>query len=204
MSDSNLLESIEKDAAGEAERILEQARQQADQRHREMERRIREMAAETDQAAARHGELAARRGDSLINTESRRLALKAREELNRRVLGRARELLSELMETPAYDQVLSRWIAEGALGVNLPEALVRCSFRETLTDHILRQAEKLILQETGRAVKLSPAQGDPLAEQGVEVSSPDRRISFNNQVSTRMRRYDQDLKRIISEALING
>jgi len=204
MSDSNLLESIEKDAADEAERILEQARQQADQRRGETERRIRELTEETDQAAARYGELAARRSESLINTESRRLALKAREELNRRVLGRAREILSDLMGTPAYDKVLARWIAEGALGVNLPEALVRCSFRENLTDQILRQAEKLILHETGRKVKLAPAPGDPLSEQGAEVISPDRRISFNNQVTTRMRRYDQDLKRIISEALING
>ena len=203
MSDSNLLESIEKDASGEAERILDQARQQADQRHRETERRIRELRDETDQAAARHAELAARRSESLINTESRRLALKSREELNHQVLSRARQILSETAGTPGYDRILSRWIAEGALGVNLPEALVRCSFRETLTDRILRQAEELILQETGRTVKLSPAEGDSLSEQGVEVSSPDRRISFNNQVSTRMRRYDQDLKRIISEALIN-
>jgi vacuolar-type H+-ATPase subunit E/Vma4 len=204
MSDSNLLESIEKDAAGEAERILEQARQQAEQRRRETDRRIREMKDETDQAVALYEERAVRRSESVINTESRRLALKAREELNRRVFGRARELLLEMPGTPAYNQVLARWIAEGALGVNRPEALVRCSFRETLTDDILRQAEALILQETGRTVHLSLMKGDPLTEQGVEVVSPDGRISFNNQVGTRIRRYDQDLKRIISEALING
>jgi vacuolar-type H+-ATPase subunit E/Vma4 len=204
MSDSNLLESIEQDAAGEAERILEQARQQAEQRRRETDRRIREMKDETDQAVALYEERAVRRSESVINTESRRLALKAREELNRRVFGRARELLLEMPGTPAYNQVLARWIAEGALGVNRPEALVRCSFRETLTDDILRQAEALILQETGRTVHLSLMKGDPLTEQGVEVVSPDGRISFNNQVGTRIRRYDQDLKRIISEALING
>ena len=198
MSDSNLLESIEQDAAGEAQRILEQARQQAEQRRRETERRIQELKDETDQTMALYEERAIRRSDSVINTESRRLALKAREDLNRRVYSRARDLLREMPRTPGYDRVLARWIAEGALGVNRPEALVRCSFRETLTDEILRQAEALILRETGRTVHLSPMDGDPLTEQGIEVVSPDGRISFNNQVSTRMRRYDHDLKRIIS------
>lgn len=201
MENNTLLNGIVKDAQSEAERILLQAQEQIEQRRRALEDQIRRLEEESEKALSQHRETAERRSLSVIKTEERRIALRAREDLGKRVIKEAVRQMAESIGNPEYGELLSRWIAEGALGVNRPEALVKCSFKETVTDEILRRAEALILETTGRTVGLSVADGEPLSEQGVVVTSADNRVAFNNQVSTRLRRYEQDVKRIISEAL---
>ena len=201
MEDNTLLNGIVQEAQAEAERILLQAEEQVKQRKASLTDQLKRQEDESERKIAQHRELQERRTLSLINTEERRILLRARESLTRRVIREARKQLEAAIEGPEYREILVRWIAEGALGVNREEAVVRCSFREKLDESILRDAEALVEKHTGRKVALSLSDEAPLSEQGVEISSPDQRVSFNNQVSTRLRRYDQDVKRIISEAM---
>jgi len=198
MEDNTLLTGIVNDAEEEAKRILTQAKTQADQRLAGMESQVSALKSKGDKAIAEHADLARRRNDSLINTEERRIALKAREDLGHRVIQGAKSLLLESISDSSYEDVMAKWIAEGVLGINENEAVVRCSFKEKLSDAILAKAEALVKEFTGRTVKLSHADGDPLSDQGVVVSSLDGKVSFNNQVNTRFRRYDQDVKGLIS------
>ncbi len=141
MENNTLLNGIVKDAEAEAERILLQAQQQVEQRRGALDGQIQKLKEESDKILARHRETAERRSLSVVNTEERRIALRARESLGQRVIKEAREQLLECIGSPEYGELMARWIAEGALGVNRPEAQVCCSFKETLTDEILRRAE---------------------------------------------------------------
>lgn len=201
MKDNSLLSGIVKDAQGEAERILLHAQRQVEQRRKAREEQIHGLTEESDRLLARKEEAAQGRTLSVIRTEERRIALRTREALGRRVIKEAVNRLADLVDRPEYREVLSRWIAEGALGVNRSEAVVRCSFRESLADSVLRRAEALVLEASGRRMELTADQGEPLSDQGVVLTSTDGRISFSNQVSSRFRRYGQDVNRIIGEAL---
>ena len=201
MKDNSLLAGIVKDAQDEAERILLRAQRQVEQRGKALEGQIRGLAEESDRLLSRKGEAAQGRILSMIRTEERRIALRTREALGRRVIKEAVNRLADMVDRPEYQEILARWIAEGALGVNCSEAVVRCSFREKLTDAVLRRAEVLVLEASGKEVRLTANQGDPLADQGVVLTSTDGRISFSNQVSSRLRRYGQDVSQIIGGVL---
>jgi hypothetical protein len=49
---------------------------------------------------------------------------------------------------------LVRWIAEAAIGLDRPEAIVNCSFREQIDADMLRSGERLVKETTGRDVSL--------------------------------------------------
>ena len=104
--------------------------------------------------------------------------------------------MAALVGTQAYRSVLIGWIAEAAIGLNSPEARVACSFRESLDEQMLRDAEQMVLRDTGKQVHLR-VHDEPLSAQGIEVSTPDGKIAFNNQVSTRLIRHERDLKELM-------
>jgi vacuolar-type H+-ATPase subunit E/Vma4 len=135
--------------------------------------------------------------------ESKRILLKLREEVLRRVLGRARDKLAAAVKQSGYRQVLLGWIVEAAIGLNAPEATASVSApeRALLDEALLHEAEDEIKQLTGRNVSLKAAEGDPLVGQGVVLASTDGRVIFNNQVSTRFLRYQSEIRQIVYEAL---
>ena len=134
-----------------------------------------------------------------LRLEGKRMTLKVREELLRRVIERARERLAALSEGSGYRRVLLDWVVEAAIGLNVPEAVVNASALERglLDQALLREAEAEVKQLTGRNLSLRLAAGDPLVGQGVVLKSADGRVEFNNQVSTRLLRYQSEIRKAV-------
>ena len=63
---------------------------------------------------------------------------------------------------------------------------------------MLREAEKLVKKETGADVSLS-LDSSRVSSPGVILTSIDGKVSYNNQLDVRMRRYSRDIRRIIQE-----
>ena len=74
--------------------------------------------------------------------------------------------------------------------------MVRCSFKEEITPLMLEKALQLVQSKTGRKIRLTFSD-NPLSAQGVVVSSLDGKIAYNNQVATRITRYDRELKELM-------
>ena len=68
----------------------------------------------------------------------------------------------------------------------------------TVTPEMLRAAEHLVKKETGADVQLS-IDPERLSGAGVVLSSMDGKVSYNNQLDVRMRRYSRDIRRIVQE-----
>jgi vacuolar-type H+-ATPase subunit E/Vma4 len=186
-------------AATQAARILEEARAKAEAQGQSVEAQAR----------------------SAVRMEDKRTSLKVREEALRQVLRAVRERLAALAGEQggvrgsggagsgaadgrrSYRSVLLGWIVEAAIGLNVPEATVRVSAREQryLDKELLQEAARRVKELTGREVTLEPAGGDPLVGQGVVLRSADGRLEFNNQVSTRLLRYQSEVRKIVFEAL---
>jgi vacuolar-type H+-ATPase subunit E/Vma4 len=209
----DLIAGITRDAEAEAERLLEEAREAAEERLQAAEGQGARILEEARAKAETQARTVHAQATSALRMESKRAALKVREEVLRRVLQAARDRLAAMVETPAgarvsgggasYGQILLGWIVEGAIGLNVPEAEVNVSARERafLEPELLRQAERTVKELTGRTVALKPAKGDPLPAQGVVLRSADGRLEFNNQVSTRLLRYQSEVRKKVFEAL---
>ena len=134
--------------------------------------------------------------ESTIRNLERKHEVSTSERLRTLVMSAVGKKMAALVATTSYRTVLIGWIAEAAIGLDKPEAIVACSFKETVDDAMLREAEKVITQSTGRRVQLHPNSAT-LTGQGIEVTSLDGKIAYNNQVSTRLIRHERKLKELM-------
>ncbi len=197
------MRGIEEDARAEAEKILSGASLAAGNRRQAAGRQAAEILGEARRKAQEQVEAIRRGGASTITVQTRRLALRLREEVIREILAQTSARLSRLADEPDYRPVLLDWIAEAAIGLNVPEAVVAVSERERkwLDAKLLREAEEKVRALTGQAVRLELSDQPALALQGVLLTSRDGRVAYNNQVPTRMLRSQPAIRRIIHDEL---
>lgn len=204
MNDSSnlLLKGIAENAEKDAEAIISQAKVNAEAIMREAEEK-----AISDEEKEK----------SILELKKRQLELKLESDKNN--LKRAHELKNldysynkvmafvekewnNLIESSSYEKILINWICEAAVGLNLNKAKVAFYNRAPVTDKMLREAEDILKSLTGIAIGLELDEVNTL-EFGVVLSSLDSKISYNNLVSVRSRRFNREIKKIIQDLVCN-
>lgn len=190
--------------------ILDDAKAKADQKLKAAQREADEIIAEAH-AKAESSVEAEKRGTS-VRLESIRLkeesakrnidrivALRSMDEGYEAVMKRVDEKLGELYDDKERSRdVLIHWIAEAGVGLGLKEAMVSSSPKNPVDESMLRSAEALVKDKTGAEIHLS-LDDSPSSAFGVVLSSLDGKISYNNQIDTRMRRMARNVKSIVQE-----
>lgn len=127
------------------------------------------------------------------------IALRSMDEGYEAIMKRVGEKLEALYaDKEKSREILIRWIAEAGVGLGLEEAMVSSSPKNPVDVSMLKAAEVLIKSKTGAAISLS-LDDRPCSEFGVVLSSLDGKISYNNQIDTRMRRMARNVKSIVQE-----
>ena len=189
--------------------ILSEAEAKAEEIIRKAEEECASIIAEADERAERESQLEERsfsvrlerikeREESARKNIDRLSELKVLDSAYNLVLKEVQKRLDSLVSSPDFRSILVSWIAEAAIGLDRKEARVSFSEKAPVDDQMLRDAEAEVLRRTGASVSLSE---DPerLSEGGVSVSSLDGKVSYNNQLPVRIRRFQRDIKRIIQE-----
>ena len=197
MEERRLLDGIIKQAEEDCRKIHERAEQTVDGKNDALEARMARMTAETDARISKKLLEIEKHADSSIQSEKRRKKLKIREEINAGVIDLFYKKIEKRIGSREYDDFLSKLIAEGAIAVDDAEVEVSCSFKEKLTPAILKKAISHVENHTGRIVNISIAGTEPLSAQGIVVKSKNGRINYSNRISSRLRRFDEDIKQII-------
>jgi vacuolar-type H+-ATPase subunit E/Vma4 len=200
---SALIEGIVQDASREAEKVLADAKKSASDRRKVADSQAAAIRKEGEELARRQAEEIASSQERTIAVELRRTRLRLREEMIARTLEGVRARLAALVGKPEYRQILADWITEAAIGLNAPGAEVNASKveRELIDNRLLRDAEKQVLKESGVEVALTLAEAPPHSLQGVTLTASDGRTAFNNQVETRLLRYQSEIRKIIHDRL---
>lgn len=173
----------EEDARLQAAKILEEAHLRSD-KELEAERKA-------SQQKLRQVEL---RLQANMASVKRKASLRQIDESYLSVMRRIREK----MQCKMIEPYLSSWIAEAALGLDLKEAKVSSSKQCPVTEKHLKEAAQLVKKHTGSEVVLS-LDPKPIRSLGVVLSSLDDKVSFNNQVEIRLRRFDRVIRTMIQE-----
>jgi len=137
-----------------------------------------------------------RKEESSIRNLKRRYLVSRSERLRTMVLDIIATKMASLVDNDSYRDILVGWIAEATIGLDRSQAQVLCSFKEKVDDEMLREAEALVKKYSGRDVTLKFG-GAKLTGQGVEVSSMDGKVAYNNQVATRLVCHERDLKELM-------
>jgi vacuolar-type H+-ATPase subunit E/Vma4 len=203
VSQGGLIEGIAQDAAAEARRLVEEAEKAAGERREATARQAQDILEEARRKSAEQAQNVRRQAASTAKMEAKRIGLRVREQAARQVLEQARERLAGLIGTPEYREVLLGWIVEAAVGLGQAEAAVNASARELpqLDSRLLAEAQRRVQELTGREVRLSRAEGEPLAGQGVVLVARGGRLAFNNQVATRLLRRQTEIRKMIYDSL---
>lgn len=202
---AELISGIEGDAKKEAEGLIKNAKEYEKDRKDANARKLAEIKRDADQKLKKQIEDINRGNASSITVEKRRISLKVQDKLVTQITGAVREKLRKMIDSPEYKDILLDWIVEGAIGLNSPQASVNATTAELplITDDLLKAAEEKVKKIIEKQVKLTKSEDDPLLSQGVSLTAKDGRTAFNNQVTTRLLRYQSKTRKIIYSSLFN-
>jgi vacuolar-type H+-ATPase subunit E/Vma4 len=195
-----LFEGILQSARGEADAIISRGERDAQVVRASSDVKISAAVEQEQKATTKRLDQIARMEESTIRNLQRRHEVSYSERLRKMVIDLVSQKMADLVKSPKYRSVLVGWIAEASVGLNLSEAEVSCSFREHLDEQMLLDAQALVKQTTGKTVHLQLSDR-VLSSQGIEVSSLDGKIAYNNQVGTRLIRHERDLKELMEGQL---
>jgi vacuolar-type H+-ATPase subunit E/Vma4 len=202
---NELIKGIEKDAQNEAQTIIAAAEEVAANRRTSGKLHLDSIMKEAQESAKQRVMEIKRSNSSTIVMETRRLRLRVRDRIINQILQLVKEGLIKMIGSQEYTAVLQDWIVEAAIGLNLDRASVNASEieRDRIDGQTLKRAEKEFKALTGREIILEILSEPPLPGQGIVLTSPDKRIAFNNQVDTRLLRYQSEIRKMISRELFN-
>jgi len=197
MDEQRLLDGIIKQAEEDSNKILERANEAVIEKNNALDARQARMTAETDIKIQKKMLEIEKQTESAVISEKRRKKLKKREEINAEVISRFYSKIENLIGTDEYNDFSAKLIAEGIIAVNEDEVEVSCSHREELNQAVLNKAADYVKTLTGRTVSISLNSENRISAQGITIGSKDGRINFSNRISSRLRRFDEDIKQLI-------
>jgi len=195
-SNDQLFEGILQSAQNQASSILKKAQEDAQAVKASYDKKIDDAIEQEKRQTEKRLEQISHHEQSSIRNLKRRHEVSRSERLRQLVMDSVSRKMEALRDTPSYGKVLVGWIAEATIGLDREEAVVSCSFKEHVDEQMLREAEAVVLRAVGRKVLLQK-DDKPLIGQGIVVSTPDGKVAYNNQVSTRMLRHERDLKELM-------
>jgi vacuolar-type H+-ATPase subunit E/Vma4 len=203
VSEGGLIEGIAQDAQAEAQRLVQEAEKSAAERRAAAAQQAEAILEEARRKSAEQAESLRRQAASTAKMQTKRIALRVREQAARQVLERARERLEQMIGSAEYREILLGWIVEAAIGLGQAEATVNASPPELplLDARLLAEAERRASELSGRTVRLTRAEGEPLTGQGVVLVARGGRLAYNNQVSTRLLRRQMEVLKMIYDGL---
>ena len=173
--------------------ILSEAEAKAEEIIRKAEEECASIIAEADDL-----ERIKEREESARKNIDRLSELKVLDSAYNLVLKEVQKRLDSLVSSPDFRSILVSWIAEAAIGLDRKEARVSFSEKAPVDDQMLRDAEALVKKATGADVSLM-LDDKRISTPGAVLTSIDGKVSYNNQLDVRMRRYSKDIRRIVQE-----
>lgn len=199
-SDNKLLKGIEEEAENRASKFKSDAEQRAISISIQNEHKIDKELAKEDKDFENRVQVENLKVKSAKKAAERKAELAILEKKYNYLFNSIKEKIYSNIEGEKGKVLLEKWILEAVLGLGLNEAKIafssNCLVDMTMLNNVVETAKKdynldLKLQLDSRR----------LIDAGVVASSLDGKISFNNQVEIRMRRFDKDIKKAIQEGL---
>ncbi len=201
MSENKIIKKIIDDAENERERLLSEASERASIIRGGIKTQISQITSETDLKISEKIKLIEKQTESVIVSERRKIKLSKREKVYLKSIKDVKKHFTETINKPEFENILSAWIAEGCISVNFQEMYVRSSSNIQISDQILKKSVEIVKEYTGKDIILTPDRDNYLFENGISVLSSDMRVSYTNTVESRIRRFKDDINRIISSDL---
>ena len=200
-----LISGIQADVHEQEGQIIQEAERQAEEKRKNADQKVASILDDARQKAGQQAETIGRKAVSAVELEIKQQTLRLRAELVQGIMARVEDRLSCLVDHPEYRDVLIDWMTEAAVGLDVRSATVNASEKERalIDDECLGKVMERVGKQTGKTVALTVSDADPLGIQGVVLTDSDGRMAYNNQVRTRMQRFQRRILTLIYDALFS-
>ncbi|MFA6844583.1 MAG: V-type ATP synthase subunit E family protein [Sphaerochaetaceae bacterium] len=197
-SDNLLLDGIVGQAQKKADEIHSQTEMQCAQIEADAQKKVDAVLEEEKREQELKLKQIRLRLDANMASAKRKAALKRIDDNYQLVMQRVQDKFSIFVGSSEFKPYLEQWIAEAAVGLDLKEAKVAFSPKCPVDKMMLEHAQQLVKDATGSSVVLS-LDSRSIRQPGVVLSSLDDKVSYNNQVDIRLRRFDRDIRTMVQE-----
>lgn len=199
----SIINGIERDAKVEAEKILSDAKKHAEERVQNGERQVQSILKDAGIKAQEQSEVVKKRLLAGLAIEVKRRRMQVQEQLIDEVLYRVKDELAAMIQRPEYPDIILSWIVEAMVGLGVIRAMVNASKmeREIIAKRLLRVAEERVKAQTDKTVQLELSKDAALNSQGVVLTAEDGKTAYNNQVSVRLLRKQNEIRKLIYDRL---
>ena len=198
-----LISGIEEDARVEEEKIIKDAEVQAAEKRKYGEQKIESLLNDAGEKARYQAETVKKKIISGVEIEVKRMSMRAQDAVMQNIMDRVEEKFDTMIDDANYRTILRDWIAEAAVGLGADSAQVNASERERrmIDSALLSEAGEKARELGGKQMTLALSEAPPLKAQGVVLTAADGHTAFNNQVRTRMRRRQREIRKLIYDKL---
>jgi vacuolar-type H+-ATPase subunit E/Vma4 len=201
---AELISGIESDARIEEQEIIKEAEKRAAEKRKYSEKKIEALLNNAHSEAQRQAEAVKKKILLAVDLELKRHSMSVRSDLIQEIMNRVENKLASMAGDENYRSVLINWIAEAFIGLGAEAAQINASQKERafIDDQLLSEVKEIIHMQTNQQAQLKLSDAEPLKYQGIVLTAADGRTAFNNQVKTRMLRYQSEIPTLIYNALL--
>ncbi|MGI6433568.1 MAG: V-type ATP synthase subunit E family protein [Sphaerochaetaceae bacterium] len=196
--DHQLFDGILSSAQAEAASLIERAKRDAELISATYLKRQQDAVEQEIKRGTLRLQQLQRSHESTLKALQRKSEVSRSMRLQQLVLDTVASEMEKRIGSSEYRQMQIEWIAEAAIGLDRPSAFVYCSFKETIDQQVLTQAQQLIKKMIGKEIELKYG-GAVLTAQGVEVRSTDGKVAYNNQISNRLKRMERQVNELMGQ-----
>jgi len=194
--DNALLDGIVNDAKTQATEEVATAREDARKKLKENDARIQKALDKEETILNDSLSIMESRYSTLKQSAIRKNQLRRRTALYDSVMAKVDEKISLLPKEKNYPDLLLSWVVEGLIAIELDEVVINYGSDDPVNQKMLDNASKLVQEKIGKKVKVSLGSKLP-GSRGIVVTSKDGRISFNDLISSKLRRYNREVNEIV-------
>ncbi len=199
-TDNKLLKGISSEAQEQSDKILSDAEQRVENIFLQSEHRIKKELEKEDKEFENRILIENLKVKSSKKATQRKVQLSILEKKYTYLFSSIKKKIYKTLESDEGKTLLEKWILEAVLGLGLDEAKISFSPKYPVSDTMLKNVVKVAKKDYNLDLKLQ-LDTRRLVDAGIVATSLDGKVSFNNQVDIRMRRFDREIKKAVQEGL---
>lgn len=199
-TDNKLLKGISVEAEKKAKKIIENAQERVESINIQNEHKIEKELAKEEKELENRIQVENLKVISAKKSTQRKAELSILEKKYNYLFDKIKKEIYRKLESEEGSILLEKWIIEAVLGLGLNEVKIAFSPNCPVTKKMLDNVTKNAKQDYNLDLKLE-LDSRRLIDAGIVATSLDGKVSFNNQVEVRMRRFDREIKKAVQEGL---
>ncbi len=199
-TDNKLLNGINLEAKEKAKKLLENAQIRVDDIIAQANHKLEKELIKEDKDCDNRLLVENLKVKSAKKATERKVQLSLLEKQYNLLLSGVKENVYNMLEGEEGKALLEKWMLEAILGLGLDEAKISFSANYPISEEMLKNVENVAKKDYNLKLKLQ-LDSRRLIVAGVVATTLDGKVSFNNQVDVRIRRFDRDIKIAVQEGL---